>query len=259
MSIFCYPLTPREQQPRQLEVERSGDLQVLGWRRHDDDAAPRTLHQPGVVGGLGQHRLAHVECPLQGATAKHLRGLHRPQTRPIERPRHRESFIGLLDGVGHGRGRNRAVDAFRRNGRQRGVHQLRGEQWSRGVVYEHRIPGAGRRQGEAHRLRAHRAAPNPDGPGGSVYALRQSHHDPLDCAHRSQRRPHSTAPAAAPRVRRAPWDVLLQDARRVRRQRSTRRPSGATWLRLRAGSRPSWRAARRGSSRPLPRPCRART
>jgi hypothetical protein len=66
----------------------------------DDPAC--LLDQPCVVGRPGQQLVAAVQHALERGAAKHLRGLYRPQSRAIQRPRDRASarLADLLDRVG---------------------------------------------------------------------------------------------------------------------------------------------------------------
>ena len=185
-----------------------------------------------------------------------------------------------LDRVGDRRGRDRRVElgvALERGehrSRQRRRHQRAG-----GVVDQHRLAGAGRPPAPR--------APTPSGtspprtpyapgrrsaPGGSATTISRDRGDA-----RAARR-CSTASSAARRAARAPSAGRPRDAPRCRQRRSARPPSSLGHSRTRQSGRcrvreslatsrrpspsagwPSPRAARRGTPRPLPRPCRART
>lgn len=61
------------------EVKRGCDFEILAWSRHEDYGPASTLDQPSIVSGLGKHIIGDLQCLLQRAAAKYLRGLHSPE------------------------------------------------------------------------------------------------------------------------------------------------------------------------------------
>ena len=222
-----------------------------------------------------------VQGPRERRAPEHLRRLHRPQRAAVERLDDGPGGVDALDRVGDGRGGDRRVGAgVGVERRDRALEQVHADERAGGVVDEHRLALAGGRERQRDRLRAARASGHRRDALGRLRARRHRDDDLIQVrepgdrvdAPGQQRAPRQLderlGPAGPQALAAAGGDDQCDDhGRRGFRARGGRacarcrvRESLATWLQppLAAGW-PSRRAARRGSSRPLPRPCRART
>jgi hypothetical protein len=139
------------------QVGLAGDLEVFGKRLDDRHHPAGVLDEGGVVGRGRERRGIAFERSPEHVRAEDLRGLNRPQGRAVERAKHAPVGRGLLDGVGHGHGGDRAVDA-RLESREAALDELTRDQRPRGVVDDGHLRLLRRRQRVLDRGRA-RVAP----------------------------------------------------------------------------------------------------
>ena len=253
----------------------------------DDDHPPsaRSISEASSV-AVASSSVGDVERPLERRAAEDLRA-SAPTTARSARASRATTLrrVGALDRVGDGRRGDRRVGAgvHRQRGDHRsassGVSSGRAASWtstsspapaaaSARRTESEREPAATVDSGSRRRRRGHparrqrrpRSARSPDG------AAAQRVDAPLE--HRAPGQLHERLGAVGPEALAAPAATISATAISETVAHAPYKPSPAlerarepvTRPRLRpSGSWPSRRAARRGSSRPLPRPCRART
>ena len=181
----------------------------------------RSTSQASSV-ACGEHGVVDVERALERLAPERLRRLDRPQPRAVERRGDAAVLAGLLDRVGHRRGRDRRVGVLERGER---VAEVRGRhERARGVVDDDVRVGARGPQRAAHRRRARRAAGHADAAGRRRAARRQGDDDLLD-PRRPQRHRRSTRASGGPPGRRTPWAGRRQGVRHCLRPPGGRPPT----------------------------------